>query len=272
MTSLNDAVRRQSDATPAPLEFPPAIDPVFWGTGDLLTWDVANLLHSIDKKHLFRKIWALDTLSDKEYGRMVADVFEPAFDELSRLIIENELIVPRAFYGFFPVISDAASIVALDPSDFHSEIFSIMCPKVRMLGGRSLADFYRPEGDVLAISAVTVGASVDHHLHRLENDAAAMKKALFLRGIATLIVEMLDRRLINEVRRGLGIDTATGKAFPIESGIVDLDCVANIFAMLGFEDRLGIEASAPDRYTPAFTAVRLLAQHPLIHDFVHFGT
>jgi cobalamin-dependent methionine synthase I len=256
----------------APLEFPPAIDPIFWGTGDLLVWDSGNLVQTVDKLHLFRKIWALDTLSDAEYTRMAAEVFEPLFTELTSLISEEGLIDPRGFYGFFPVISDTSSLVLIDPSDFHSELLTIPCPKARKLGGRSLADFYRPEGDVLAVSALTLGPLFDRYLDRMEIDPVLAKKAGFLRGIGTLLIEVLFRKITGEVRRGLGIDATAGVSLIIGGGIVDVDCRASLLEVLGVEERLGIMAKEFDRYSPVYSTIGLLVQHPQVNDFIHFGT
>lgn len=272
MTSIDNTDSPNAAINHAPLEFPPAIDPIFWGTSDLLVWEAGNLLDAIDKEQLFRKIWAMDTLSDEEYNRIAAGVFEPLFIELSHLLRKSDLVVPRGFYGFFPVISDKTTIVVLDPSDFHTELFIVPCPPAKMLGGRSLADFYRPEGDILAISALTLGPHLDNHIKNLESDVATAKKAGFLRGLALSVVETLSRKMEIEVRRGLGIDITTGCNLPFRSGAIDAVCEAPLFEILGFEERLGIFASGVDRYSPIFSEIKVMAHHPQINDFIHFGT
>jgi hypothetical protein len=256
----------------APLEFPPAIDPVFWGTGDLLVWEADHLLKLIDKDKLCSRVRSLVTAAGMPFEKMDPERLKTECTALCKELSSCNLVLPRGYYGFFPVITEHDSIVLLDPSDYHSELLSIVCLPVKKLAGRSLADFYRPEGDVLAISAVTLGPDIDRHLATNSSDPALAGQTAFLREIVREVLQILVNKISIEVRRGLGIEGTTGAAFELFDGLVDNSCIRTLFELCGFEERLCIESAGAQTYAPSMSSVQVFAHHPQINNFVYFGT
>ena len=99
----------QSDNThdsdqPDTAEHHPHLEPLFWGTGDMLVWDAEQLLSTIDQNELFKTYWDKEYLSDEELNHVSKTVYTREFEELSTRIIQDQLIDARGFYGYFPVM------------------------------------------------------------------------------------------------------------------------------------------------------------------------
>ncbi len=245
-----------------PLDYSPLLEPLFWGTGDLLRWDATQLLKTIDRDSLFRIVWAQQSLADEEYLNVRKEIFEPVFEELNDLITTHELLDPCGFYGYFPVISDAGTLILLDPSDFHSELISLTSPATEIINGHPVPDFFRPEGDVIAISAVTSGRRLITYSGELFAGYDPDKKGYFLQGIAASITDILTTKIAHEIRRGLGIMDTIGKQFPL---LIDDTCFLQICEIMSVEERLGIvfENSAPTGLK--YSAISYFVHHPAIN-------
>ena len=145
---------------PDQLEFGELLTPPFWGTGEILSWDIQTLLDSIDKRMLFKGYWRAGRLAKEAYKKASETEFQEAFDSLSKEIVSNNLIDPRGYYGFFPVISDDNTLVILSPSDFSTELASFTFPRIEKRKWRCFADYFRPESDIISIQIVTIGAKL----------------------------------------------------------------------------------------------------------------
>lgn len=232
--TVNNESHYTDDLKKGEQEYPQPPEPLFWGTGDMLVWDTEQLLSSIDQKQLFKTAWAKEILSDEELNHVSDTVFKPVFDELSGVIQDEELINARGFYGYFPVITDKNEVLVLDPSDFHSQLFSLSFT----ISERTSADFFRPEGDVIAFAAVTSGDGIDTLRKRFpEND----KKDFYCRSLIHYLTDELAQRITVEIRRGLGIDDREGKAFPFDA-TDPRQCapVPSLIETTAVEERLGI--------------------------------
>jgi hypothetical protein len=240
-------------------DYPPLLEPLFWGTGDLLRWDVTQLLETIDRDSLFRIAWVQQSLTDEEYFNARKEVFEPVFKELTDLITTHELLDPCGFYGYFPVISDAGMLILLDPSDFHSELISLTSPATEIINGHPVTDLFRPEGDVIAISAVTSGKRLITYSNELVAGYDPDKKGYFLQGIAASITDTLTTKIAHEIRRGLGIMDTTGKLFSLR---IDDPCFLQMCEIMSVEERLGIgfENRAPSG--SKCSAMNYFVHHP----------
>lgn len=233
MTTNSDSLHTD-DQKKRELVYPQPPEPLFWGTGDMLVWGSEQLFSSIDQKQLFKTVWAKEILADEELEHISATAFKPIFDELSTLIIGEQLIDARGFYGYFPVITDKNEVLVLDPSDFHTQLFSLSFN----FSGRTLADFFRPEGDVIAFAAVTAGNGFDTLRKRLFKED---KKDFYCRSLVHYLVDVLVQRIAVEIRRGLGIDSREGKIFPFDcADSVQCAFVPSLIETTAVEERLGV--------------------------------
>jgi cobalamin-dependent methionine synthase I len=252
MTDNSDS-RHTDDQEKGEQVYPPHLEPLFWGTGDMLVWKTERLLSSIDQKQLFKTAWAKEILSDDELNHVSDTVFRPVFDELSTLIIGEQLIDARGFYGYFPVITDKNEVLVLDPSDFHTPLFSLAFT----FSQRTLADFFRPEGDVIVFAAVSSGDGINTLRKRFAEDD---KKDFYCRSLAHYLADELAQRIAVEIRRGLGIDDREGKI--VQFDLTDPEqgaAVPSLIETTAVEERLGI----------FFTENQLVPEYSRLLYFVH---
>ncbi len=239
-----------------PLEYAPLVEPLFWGTGDLLVWDPADIADNIDREYLFRTVWAKECCSAEQYQTLRTARFLPLFEELSTLIEEKGLIRSRGFYGYFPVIADCSELVLLDPSDFHTELLSITFAPLTELHGRSITELFRPEGDVIACFAVTLGSELAAYR---ASGTGLEKQSYYFRGIASTLLETLEKKIVKEIRRGLGISKETGKYFSFPAAGRELH---RLFEILSIEERLNVFLHEDGRLDPEDSSVGFYVRHP----------
>lgn len=241
----------------------PLLEPMFWGTGDMLVWDTQQLLSSIDRNELFKTYWAKEILSDEELNDDIRAVYNRELEALTTRIIGDNLIDGRGFYGYFPVITDNEEVLVLDPSDFHSSLFSMTFSSVGGLFGYPLAHAFRAEGDVIAFGAVTIGNAMTFLLREYANGEDAEKKSHYCNALCQYLVEALSRRLTVELRRGFGLEDTEGNVFPFElSNSEHIAVLPSLIETTAIEERLGVFLTDDKKMVPEFSRLLYFVHHP----------
>ena len=238
-------------------------EPPFWGTSEILIWNAGQLFEGIKADRLYKGHWKAGNLSEQEFNSKRAEEFEPAFVSLKREILELELLDARAFYGFFPVVTDNTRVILLDPADHVTERCSFAFPRVKHRGGRSLADFLRPEGDLIAVQIVTTGSGISRRIADYFNRRDHYSRGFYLNGIASYLAENLADRVSAEIRRSLMLEQKTGRRYSFGySGMPGVEDQAQLFELLSIEERLGIELTAGFQMVPEHSTLGLFVLHP----------
>jgi 5-methyltetrahydrofolate--homocysteine methyltransferase len=237
-------------------------EPPFYGTGEILTFDAEALLAGIDRESLFKARWGGGNLGAGAYADARRNDFEPAFERLSADIIKNSLIDARGFYGFFPAIADGERVIILDPSDYHTERLSFLLPRAGR-GGVSIADYIRPEGDVVSTQAVTIGSRLGERSRGLLLEQGRYSDGYYLNGIGNHLVEDLADKLSVELRRALGLPRGGGQRYSFGyPGMPSLEEQAGLLEFLGVEERLGIVLTPGFQMQPEHSTVAIFVRHP----------
>jgi 5-methyltetrahydrofolate--homocysteine methyltransferase len=179
------------------------------------------------------------------------------------MIRSGGLLEAKALYGFFGVYTDRDTVFILDPGDFHTELASFIFPRMpkKSAQNRSIADYFRPEGDVIAIQAVTIGGGIGERAGRLLKEESRYSDGFFLNGIGNYLTEELARRVTVEIQRGLLLPRERGKRYSFGyPGMPGLEEQVKLMHLLGVEDRLDITL------TPGF---QMQPEHSTIGIFVH---
>jgi 5-methyltetrahydrofolate--homocysteine methyltransferase len=248
---------------PEPLDYGGTIHPPFYGTGAVLRWEQENLLDMIDADRLFKAWWGGGKLPPEEYKEVVKKEFAPAFEKL-RIEIEKELLLdPAGLYGFFPVISDNEKIILLDPTDFHSELGSFVFPRMPKTNNRSIADYLRPEGDVLAIQVVTAGGKISSKVRDYFSKDDRYSHGYFLNGIGNYLTEALADRVTAEISRGLGVPNNTGRRYSFGyPGMPLIEEQKILFEIMAITERLGITLTERFQMVPEHSTLGIYLHHP----------
>ncbi len=262
-TALPGTVSARTAGPTVPLDYDYCSEPPFYGTGTVLRWDPLTLLDKIDTSRLFKAWWGGGRLSDAAYAEAVAKDFAPALEKLRALITGSSLLDPAGLYGFFPVIADNSRVILLDPDDFHTELASFDFPRMPKSGNRSLADYLRPEGDLLAIQVVTTGPALGARVGELFNGENSYSMGYFLNGIGSCLTEMLADLVTIEIVRGLGLPPGSGRRYSFGyPGMPELEEQKKLFEIMGVEERLGVTLTERFQMVPEHSTMGIYIGHP----------
>jgi cobalamin-dependent methionine synthase I len=235
----------------------PEVTPLFYGMSQLLSWPAQMLLDSIDRSQV------------KQDCRVPDDVdFEAALAEECSRLVHDDILHAHGLYGFFAARMSSLGILDIsDLSDPDTTLCSLMFPHPEN-GKRSVIDFFRPEGDVVAFQAVTLGRSIEDLCRRCLDNPDTAQRGRRLDGLARLLTANLADRVTREIRRALGIPSACGKRYAFgASGMPGLSGIAALWDLLGFEERLNITISSQAALSPAYSSAGLFAHHPQAEEF-----
>jgi len=238
------------------------MEPPFYGTSEVLTFDAKTLLDGIDRERLFKARFGGGKLDESAYAEARRNEFEPAFERLSAEIIKDSLLEARGFYGFFPVIADGEKVLLLDSSDYRTERLSFLFPRMDR-SGVSIADYIRPEGDIVSPQAVTIGARLGERGREFLLERGRYSDGYYLNGIGNYLVEDLADRLSAEIRRALGLPRESGRRYSFGyTGMPSLEEQAGLLEFLGTEERLGIVLTPGFQMQPEHSTVAIFIHHP----------
>lgn len=213
------------------LEFGELFEPPFYGTGDMLVWDRA----------------AVGT-----------ELVERCGDQAIRPVLESmvgsELWQPRGSYAFFPVIAEKDHLVLLDPGDFCSELAVLQFSRPGRQRQLTLAQLFRPEGDIAAFAVATSGVGL----------ACPPDGDKLLWGRAEEFVSgHVGAKVVREIRRALYLDDSAGKFFPAgHPATFRIEVLPKLFELLAVEERLGVSLDSEMRLSPAAAHFSLFVHHP----------
>jgi 5-methyltetrahydrofolate--homocysteine methyltransferase len=133
-------------------------------------------------------------LSDDEYQKMLDEEVMPKLEEMKQ--IARDVFVPKVVHGFFRCHADGDALVIDDP-----EGGEIRMPFPRSTKGPKLclSDFFRPDQDLCALMAVTLGKQVMDKEHELR-DADRYHDYLLFHGLAVMTAEALAETWHKQIR------------------------------------------------------------------------
>jgi 5-methyltetrahydrofolate--homocysteine methyltransferase len=240
--------------------------PPFFGTSEVLRWEPRQLVDAIDDGRLFKGHWGGGNLSKEEFDKTCRDTFAPALARLKETICAEGLLDAKAVYGFFSVFTDKENVFILDPGDFHTELAVFDFPRMQKNGAkiqRSIADYFRPEGDVIAIQAVTIGGGLGERARRLLQVENRYSDGFFLNGIGNYLTEEIARRVTAEIQRGLFLPRECGRRYSFGyPGLPGLDEQVKLMELLGVEDRLNITLTTGFQMLPEHSTIGVFVHHP----------
>jgi 5-methyltetrahydrofolate--homocysteine methyltransferase len=249
--------------TPPQLDYGELLVPHFYGTSEVLRWDTKTLLDSVDTTRLFKGHWGGGNLSGEDFAKSADQEFLPAFERLKNKIMIDALIEAKGLYGFFPVYSKDDTLFLLDPGDFHTELVSFQFPRMVKKHNRSLADFFRPEGDIIGLQIVTLGKGVGERSRRYISEESNYTFGFYLNGIGNYLTERLADLVTAEIRRGLFIGRDQGKRYSFGyPGLPGVEDQAKLFEIMGVEDRMGITLTPGFQMEPEHSTMAVFIHHP----------
>ncbi len=250
-------------AVPQPLDHLQTVHPQFFGTSQVLRWETPSLLSSVDKQRLFKGYFGGGNLGKEAFAETEARDFLPAFERLKRDIVEKNLLSAAGLYGIFPVFTDDAKLFILDPGDFHTQLAEFGFPRMERAKNRSLADYFNPDGDVIAVQVVTIGPAIDDECRRYLGVENKYSLGFYLNAIANYVTEQLANKVTAEIRRACFLGPDRGRRYSFGyPGLPGVEEQAKLFEILGVEERLGVLLTAGSQMVPEHSTMGIFVHHP----------
>ena len=139
-------------------------------------------------------------LSDAEYQKLLDDEVYPKLEEMKK--IARGVFEPKVIHGFFNCHSEGDTFYIKNPA---GGMIAMPFPRQKKTGGLCLADFFRPDRDVAALMAVTLGHKVTTKERELR-DADRYHDYLLFHGLAVMTAEALTEYSHKQIRTLWGSD------------------------------------------------------------------
>jgi len=235
----------------------PEVTPLFYGMSQLLSWPAQMLLDSVDQSRV-----------EQDCRMPAAPDFEAVFAEECSRLARDDILHAHGLYGFFKTRMNSRGIIDIsDLSDPDTTLCSLTFPHPEN-GKRSVIDFFRPEGDVVAFQAVTLGRPIEDLCRRCLDNPDTAPRGRCLDGLARYLTISLADRVTREIRRALGIPSACGKRYSFgAAGMPGLSDISGLWDLLAFEERLNITILPQAALSPAYSSAGLFVHHPQAEEF-----
>jgi 5-methyltetrahydrofolate--homocysteine methyltransferase len=179
--------------------------PPFWGDRIVKGIALKDYVAYLDERALFRGQWGLSPgKSGPDYEELVETEGRPRLRSWLSRVASEGLLEAAVIYGYWPAHSEGNSIVVTSPQDPATPIARFDFPRQRRGRHLCLADYVRPDGDVIALQIVTMGATVDRAAAALF-EKNAYREYLELHGLSVQLTEALAEYWHARVREELGI-------------------------------------------------------------------
>ncbi len=254
--------------------------PPFWGSRIDDNVDLDEVFSLITEQVLFRGRWGYrrGAMSREEYEALIRSTVRPEYEALKKKCKDEQLIVPRLAYGYWPANADGDDVVIYSPEGGSREIARLRFPRQDKAPHLCVADFFYPADsgirDMIALQVATVGSRASE-ISRELYESNEYRDYLLFHGLSVEAAEALAELSHKNVRRQLGILEQDGSG--IEDFVVqkyrgsrysfgypacpDLRENRKILALLEAE-RIGVTVTDEDQMVPEQTTSAFIVHHP----------
>ena len=170
--------------------------------------EIKALLPYLNERMLYQFHWGY-----RKRGRRLEEYMKWARKEIKPILLDlmarceaEDILRPRAVYGYFPAASEGDDLVLYCPKR-DNEIARFALPRQDRAGGLCIADFFRQADsgtrDVIGVQAVTVGQHASE-VARQWFDDDRYQDYLYLHGLGVEMAEAMAEYVHKRVRAELG--------------------------------------------------------------------
>ncbi len=267
-------LRRQELAAQVAVPTPP-----FWGARILDNVPAKALIPYLNEQMLFTFHWGFKKAgkSLEEYWKWVDAEVKPILKRLLEECEREDILHPKAAYGYFKCASEGNDIVLFDEAGTR-ETGRFSLPRQDKDGGICVADFFRDinagERDVLAMQVVTAGQKVADVARSWFSDNR-YQDYLYLHGLGVETAEALAEYIHKRIRAELGFGHEDDRDMKklLKQGyrgsrysfgypaVPRLEDQALLLQLLGAE-RIGVELSEEFQLHPEQSTSAIVVHHP----------
>ncbi|MGB0749649.1 MAG: methionine synthase [Magnetospiraceae bacterium] len=261
-------------------------EPPFLGAKIIEGTSLKNLVPFLNETMLFQFQWGFKKAgrSREEWKDWAAKEVRPILYDLMERCAKEDILQPRAAYGFWRCASDGDAVVLFDPADDSTEIARFNFPRQKRSGGLCIADFFRDiqsgERDVIGMQVVTMGERASD-VAREWFAQDRYQDYLYLHGLGVEMAEAMAEYVHKRVRDDLGIggEDALEMDKLLKQGYQgsrysfgypacpDMGDQRIVLDLLG-ASRIGLEMADEDQLHPEQSTAAIVAHHPNAKYFV----
>jgi len=254
-------------------------EPPFWGARVVERVPVKALVPYLNERMLFQFQWGFrkDGRRLDEYMKWARKELRPTLKRMLDISIREDIIQPRAAYGFWKAAADGDDVVLFDEGG-ATEVARFALPRQSREGGLCIADFFRDisdaQRDVIGLQIVTIGQRASD-VARGWFAQNRYRDYFYLHGLGVELAEALAEYVHKRIRAELGfagddardIDALLGQGYrgsrysfgyPACPNLADQ---RQILALLGAE-RIGVSLSEEDQLHPEQSTSAIVVHHP----------
>jgi 5-methyltetrahydrofolate--homocysteine methyltransferase len=241
--------------------------PPFLGATTIEDVDLRELWPCFDLKSLYRLSWGASNTKGEAFDALMRDEFDPRLRAYQHEAEQGGLLYPKIAYGYYPAAGVGNDAILYDPADPSREIARF--PFARQVGGDHLclADYLRePQNgrgiDVVALQVVTVGRVATERIDVLQA-RGDYSESYFLHGFTVQSAEALAEWTHRRIRTELRLEQERGKRYSWGYGACpDVSQHAIAFAVLGAQERIGVELTEGFQIVPEQSTAAIVMHHP----------
>ncbi|MGE5145229.1 MAG: vitamin B12 dependent-methionine synthase activation domain-containing protein, partial [Candidatus Eiseniibacteriota bacterium] len=253
--------------------------PPFWGAKLIERVPVKALVPYLNERMLFQFQWGFrkDGRRLDEYMKWAKKELRPTLKRMLDIAIRDDIIQPRAAYGYWKAAAEGDDVVLFDESGAQ-EVARFALPRQSRDGGLCIADFFRDiadaERDVIGLQVVTIGQCASDVARAWFADNR-YRDYFYLHGLGVELAEALAEYVHKRIRAELGfagddardIDALLGQGYRGSRysfgypACPNLGDQKHILELLGAE-RIGVALSEEDQLHPEQSTSAIVVHHP----------
>lgn len=266
----------QVSTAPSAVDLSVAVpDAPFLGVRHVVDIAPDELFPYVNEQALFRGRWGYrrGRMGTDEYAELVETKVLPQYEMLKRRSIDEQLLQPRAAYGYFRCHRDGDTLMV----GHDGREYAFGFPRRTAEPLLCIADFFRSDdqgGDVVGLFVVTIGDRMSSASRELYDDDS-YHDYLMLHGFSVEVTDALAEYWHERMRMELGINDARpadvggyvvqeyrgsryGFGYP---ACPDLDAHKPLFDILR-PDAIGVSLTENMEMVPEQTTSAIVAHHP----------
>ncbi len=260
--------------------------PPFWGT-KIREEPLKNIFEYIDEFALIRSRWGFSqgNMTEEQFTDILKNKAQPLFEQMKKKFIEENIITPKAIYGYFPVCSENDKLIVYEPNtqegtpvENRKIIAEFYFPRQKSGKILCISDYFQNiksgKIDTLGVQIVTLGEEISHITKKLY-DEGNFTEYYYLHGIATELTEAYAEVIHKKIRTELGIVGNDAKnlrqlfsqgyqgsrfsfGYPACPNMEGNNTLLNLLQA----DRIGVKISEAFQMHPELTTSALVSWHP----------
>ena len=253
---------KKVEVEPIAIDVPvPHVEINTWVTENM---DLEKIWNDLDETGLIKGAWGYKQgkLSNEEYQKMLDDEVFPNLGKIKKLA--NGIFEPKMIHGFFNCYSENDTLTLINPAT--AEKIPMPFPRQEKAPHHCLADFFRPDGDICALMAVTLGQKIAEKEQELR-DTDRYQDYLLFHGLAVMTAEALaeyGHKQIQKIWQSKKIDQSRfGFGY---AACPDL-AMNKVCCDLLDTDRIGLNVTESFMCDPEVSTLALITHHPQSYYF-----